>query len=110
MLKPALERMNQEKDKVSGTAILTTVKVEAVKSAEAFAAEQKQRGEADKPNVSGGVGGLIGGLARRAAQKKVEGEPQTRATIMTTTSEVMKIVTDVAATDVAVPAGFKLQN
>jgi hypothetical protein len=109
MLKPALERMNQEQGKLAGTAILTTVKVEAVKSAEQFATEQKQRAESNKPSVSGGVGGLIGGLARRAAQNKVEGEPQPRATIMTTTSEVMKIATDVAASDVAVPAGFKLQ-
>lgn len=109
MLKPALERMNTEKDKVAGTAILTTVRVEAVKSAEQFAQEQKQREEANKPNVSGGVGGLIGGLARRAAQKKVEGEPQPRAMVMTTTSEVLKIATDVAAGDVAIPAGFKQQ-
>ena len=109
MLKPALERMNAEKHKVEGTAILTTVRVEAVKSAEQFAQEQKQREEANKPSVSGGVGGLIGGLARRAAQKKVEGEPQPRAMVMTTTSEVLKIATDVPAGDVAIPAGFKQQ-
>lgn len=110
MLKPALERMSQEQGKLTGTAILTTVKVEAVKSAEQFAAEQKQRAESNKPGISGGVGGLIGGLARRTAQNKVEGEPQPRAAIMTTTSEVMKIVTDVAAADVAIPAGFKEQR
>src|SRR5688572_10155241 len=109
MLKPALERMNAEKDKVAGTAIMTTVRVEAVKSAEQFAQEQKQREDATKPSVSGGVGGLIGGLARRAAQKKVEGEPQPRAMVMTTTSEVLKIATDVTAGDVAIPAGFKQQ-
>ena len=109
MLKPALERMNAEKDKVAGTAILTTVRVEAVKSAEQFAQEQRQREEANKPSVSGGVGGLIGGLARRAAQKKVEGEPQPRAMVMTTTSEVLKIATGVSAGDVAIPAGFKQQ-
>jgi hypothetical protein len=109
MLKPALERMNAEKDKVEGTAILTTVKVEAVKSAEQFALEQKQREEANKPSISGGVGGLIGGLARRAAQNKVQGAPQPRAMVMTTTSELLKIATDVPAADVAIPAGFKQQ-
>ena len=32
MLKPALEKMNAEQSKVEGTAILTTLKVEAVNS------------------------------------------------------------------------------
>jgi hypothetical protein len=68
MLKPALEKMNAEQSKVEGTAILTTVKVEAVKSAEQIAQEQKQTEESSKPNLTGGVGGLLGGLARRAAQ------------------------------------------
>jgi hypothetical protein len=109
MLKPALERMNAEKDKVEGTAILATVKVEGVKSAEQFAQEQKQREDGNKPSVSGGVGGLLGGLARRAAQNKVQGDPQQRSTVMTTTSELLKIATDVPAADVAIPAGFKQQ-
>jgi hypothetical protein len=110
MLKPGLEKMSAEASKIQGTAVLTTVTVEGVKSAEQFAQEQKQREESNKPSVSGGVGGLIGGLARRTAQKKVEGDPQPRATVMTTTSEVMKVATDVAAGDVAIPAGFKLQQ
>jgi len=109
MMKPALERMNAEKDKVEGTAILTTVKVESVKSAEQFAQEQKQREESNKPSLTGGVGGLLGGLGRRAAQNKVQGELQPRSTILTTTSEVLKIATDVPASDVAIPNGFKQQ-
>jgi hypothetical protein len=109
MLKPALEKMEAEKSKVEGTAILSTVKVEGVKSAEQFAQEQKQRDEGNKPSLSGGVGGLLGGLGRRAVQQKVQGDVQPRATVMTTTSEVLKIATDVSATDVAIPAGFKQQ-
>lgn len=110
MLKPALEKMNAEQSKVEGTAILTTVKVEAVKSAEQVAQEQKQTEESSKPNLTGGVGGLLGGLAKRAAQKKVDGDgPQPRAMIMTTTSELLKIATAVSDADVAVPAGFKQQ-
>ena len=109
MLKPALERMNAEASKLEGTAILTAVKVEGVKSAEQLAAEQKQREQSNQPGISGGVGGLLGGLAKRAAQKKVEGDPAQRAMVMTTTSEILKIVTDVSATDVEIPAGFKQQ-
>ena len=33
--------------------------------------------------------------------------PKDRATVMTTTSEVLKVATTVAAEDVAIPAGFK---
>jgi hypothetical protein len=109
MLKPALERMNAEKDKVQGTAILTTVKVEGVKSAEQFAQEQKQREESNKPSLTGGVGGLLGGLGRRAAQNKIQGDLQQRSMVMTTTSELLKIATDVPAGDVAIPAGYKQQ-
>ena len=110
MLKPALEKMNAEQSKVEGTAILTTLKVEAVKSAEQIAQEQKQTEESSKPNLTGGVGGLLGGLARRAAQKKVDGDgPQPRAMVMTTTSELLKVANAVSDADVAVPAGFKQQ-
>lgn len=107
MMKPALERMNAEAGKLEGTPITTIVRVEAVKSAEQFAAEQKQRQESSKPNVSGGVGGLLGGIARRAAQQKVSGDPQPRAMVMTTTTEVLKIATDVSDADVGIPAGFR---
>ena len=110
MLKPALEKMNAEQSKVEGTAIVTTVKIEAVKSAEQIAQEQKQTEESSKPNLTGGVGGLLGGLARRAAQKKVDGDgPQPRAMVMTTTSELLKVANAVSDADVAVPAGFKQQ-
>ena len=110
MLKPAMERMSAELSKIQGTSVLTTVRVEAVKSAAQFAEEQKERQDANKPSLSGGVGGLLGGIAKRAAQKKVEGEPQPRATVMTTTTELLKVATDVAAGDVAIPAGFKQQQ
>ena len=110
MMKPALERMAAEAGKLEGTAIATVVKVEAVKSAEQLAAEQKQSQEESKPNLSGGVGGIIGGLARRAASKPSGADgPQARATVMTTTSEILKIATDVSAADVALPAGFRPQ-
>jgi hypothetical protein len=111
MMKPALERMAAEASKLEGTAITTVVKVEAVKSAEQLAAEQKQSQEESKPNLSGSVGGLIGGFAKRAAAKKASGGdgPQPRVTVMTTTSEILKIATDVSAGDVALPAGFKPQ-
>lgn len=99
-----MARVRAENVNVEGTAIYTVMTVEAVKSQEQLAAQQKQeQEEASEPR---GVGGLLGGFAKRMA-KKDEGAPQARRTVMTTTHEVLKISSDVAATDVALPAGFK---
>jgi hypothetical protein len=77
--------------------------MDAVKSAEQLAAEKQSAAESSQPAPKS-VGGLIGGLARRAVKK--DEEPKTRATFLTTSNEVLKLTTDVTAGDVAVPAGF----
>jgi hypothetical protein len=105
MLKDGLLRMRDEAVKLDGTPILTTTTVESVKSEEQLAAEKKSAEADSRPSVSGGVGGLVGGLARRAA--KGPQEPKARATFMTTTSEVLKVTTDVTTADVGIPAGFR---
>jgi hypothetical protein len=109
MMKQAIARMSAEGAKLDGTAILTTITTDAVKSAEQIAAASKQTESDSKPNVSGGVGGLLGGLAKRAAAKKMGGDDagKPRSTFMTSTNEVLKVVTDVAPADVALPTGFK---
>lgn len=103
-MKAAIDKMNAEGSRIEGTAILTTVTMEAVKSAEQMAEEAK-----DGTNSGGGtptsVGGLLGGLARRRAQNNAA--PSNRATFLTTSSEVLKLTTEVPAELVAVPAGFK---
>lgn len=114
MIKPAMDRMAQEGSKLQGTAILTTTTVEAVKSAEQVAAEAK--GSSDTASSGGSsptsVGGLIGGFGRRMAQRKKDDSAapaaaKDRATVMTTTHEVLKVATSVTAEEVALPAGFK---
>jgi len=115
MMKPALEKMAAEGGKMQGTPILTTTTMDAVKSAEEIAAERQSAGETKAPTSSSptGVGGLIGGFGRRMAQKKASDDsaasagPKDRATVVTTTSEVLKVATTVADADVAIPAGFK---
>ncbi len=107
MMKDVIGKVNVEGAKVDGTAILTTVSMDGVKSADQLAQEQKQSQDDSKISASGGISGALGGLARRAARKKVEGEPTARATIMTSTTEILKVATAVAPEDVAVPAGFK---
>jgi hypothetical protein len=103
MLRQALERMNAEGDKVEGTAILTTLTFDAVRSAEQAKAAAKDE---EQPATGRGIGGMLGGLARRARKSEPE-EPKQRTTFMTSTVEVLKLSTDVAADAVAVPAGFK---
>jgi hypothetical protein len=105
MLKEALGRMSAESAKVDGTAIVTTVTMDAVKSQDQIAQEAKASAES-KP-AAGGVGGLLGGLARRVAKVDNNDAAKPRVTFMTSTNEVLKVDTTVADADVAIPAGFK---
>jgi len=109
LIKPAIERMNAEAAKLEGTAIMTVTTVEAVQSAEQLAAEQAGRKESGRVSASGGIGGLVGGPARRTAQERVQGDVTPLAMVMKTTNEVLKIATEVTAAEVAIPAGFKEQ-
>jgi hypothetical protein len=111
MMKDALGKMSAEGGKIDGTAIQTTTTMDSVKSEEQVAEEAKagsSSGES-KSSTPTSAGGLLGGFAKKMAQKKMGGdEPaKTRATFMTATTEVLKVVTDVTPADVAVPAGFK---
>ena len=104
LMKQALAKWTAEAGKVEGTPIVTTVTMDAVKSPEQLA-EERQAGQEDKLSNARSVGGLLGGIARKAAKK--DDEPKARTTFMATTNEVLKVTTDVSAADLAVPAGFK---
>jgi len=105
MMAPAIAKLRAEGVKMDGTPVMTVLTFDAVQSAEQAAAEQKE----SKPSASGGLGGIAGGLMRRAAQKKSDGDQNQkgRTKVMSSTTEILKVVTDVSAADVAVPAGFK---
>jgi hypothetical protein len=102
-MKQAMGRMTAEGAKIDGTAIMTTVTMDAVKSAEEIAKENTATTE-EKP--APGLGGLLGALAKKNAAKKGDAS-NGRTTFMTSTNEVLKVATDVSAADVAVPVGFK---
>jgi hypothetical protein len=106
-MKDAIAKMNVEGGKIDGTAILTTTTTESVKSAEQLAEEAKGQDDNTAASPAGGLSGALGGFAKKAMKKKPEGGPQARSTVFTSTHEVLKVATDVAAADVAVPAGFK---
>jgi hypothetical protein len=100
----ALSRARVEGAKLDGTAIMTTMTVEAVKSPEQMTKESEQQ----QDSGGGGLGGL---LARKMMKKKpaenAEGAAANRANVMTSTHEVLSIASDVPADAVAIPAGFK---
>ena len=118
-LKSAMERMREEMSKLTGSRLLTTSSFEMVASKEQMAqqaAEQQEEQSSmdipvggDKKSV---VGGFLGGLAKKAVQKKAEAEPDPNATpgrtsVMNTTTELLKISPDVADAEMAIPTGFK---
>jgi hypothetical protein len=114
MLKPAIGRMTTEGAKLDGTAILTTVTMDAVKSEEQMAQEVQQqasqKNDTDSTSPPTGVGSLISGFAKKAAAKKMsssDDQPKQRATFLTATNEVLKVATDVSVAEVGVPNGFK---
>jgi len=112
MMKDAVGKMNAEGGKIDGTPVMTVSTMDAVKSAEQVAAEAQQTQQStSSQKTPTSVSGLLGGFAKRAAAKKAaandEGKDKSRATFMTVTSEVLKVVTNVSADDVAIPAGFK---
>jgi hypothetical protein len=107
MLQDAIARLQKENVNLDGTAVLTVLKVEAVKNPEQAGAAK----ESSSP--AAGLGGLGGRLARRMMKKsKDEGDAsaQARATVMTMQHEVLKVTPSVADGDVALPAGFTMKK
>ena len=118
---PAMQQMmgkfQTENVNMDGTAILTVMTMETVRSPQQAAAEPKpQAQESERAGNITSVRGLGGMLGRRIGKRKAESEPpaagagaasQTRATMMTSTHELVKISTSVAASELAIPAGFK---
>ena len=110
-MKDAITRMNKESVNMSGTPLLTTMAFQTVVSEQQAAEQRKQQESESSPSSTGGLSGM---LARKMMKKKPEpaegaqagNQSPNRATIFTSTNEVLKIATDVAPADVALPAGF----
>jgi hypothetical protein len=97
--KQAAERLQKESPKLQGTPLAVNTTVEGVKSKE----EMTQQPSESAPKSVGGLGGM---LARKMA-KKDDNANAARATIFTAEHEVQEVQTSVAASDLAIPAGFK---
>jgi hypothetical protein len=88
-----MERLRAESSKFEGTPLANTTTFETVKSKEQLAQSQG----------SSGGGGLGGMLARR--MRKTEAKP--RSLVFTSTQETLEVSTDVQASELEIPAGFK---
>lgn len=124
MMKPAFEKMAAEAGKMQGTPVQTVVTLDSVKSAEQVAAEEKSGDSAkdakDDSDSPSNLGGLLGGfgkkIAKKASSEKKESSedsakrPKDRATVLTTTTDVLKVTATVTADEMAIPAGFKLEK
>lgn len=93
LVKPAIDRMNQERGSLKGTPLAMTMTFDAVKSKEQLEQQSKD---------SGG-GGLSGMLARKMMKK----DDRPRATIFTMANETLEVAKTVEAADIDIPAGFK---
>jgi len=92
----AMERMQKDGDKLSGTPLDTTMTLESVKSKDQSTQQSQQ------PSSSGGLGGM---LARKMMKKNDSGTG--RSTVFTSRHQYLEIAKSVDAADVAIPAGFK---
>jgi len=96
MVKQGIDRLNREKVNLKGAPLLTVTTFEAVKGKEQMARENES-------SSGGGIGGLL-------ARKMMKKEDKPRATIFTLTGETLEVSTSVAASDLEIPAGFKLDK
>jgi len=94
----AMERMQKEGDKLTGTALDTTTTFEAVMSKDQLTEAQAQQQQ------SGGGGGLGGMLAKKLMKKE---PPKERATVLTMYHQILEVSTTVAPADLAIPADYK---
>jgi hypothetical protein len=108
-LQEAMGKLEAERVNMDGTAVLTIVKAEAVAKPDRNAPAAQQNKQAEAPPRS--LGGLLGGLGRRAINRDSNENANTNAsqsaTFMTTSHELLSVSTTVADSDVSIPAGFK---
>jgi hypothetical protein len=95
----AMERMQKDGDKLTGTPLDTTTTFESVLSK-----DQLTEAQANSSSQKGSGGGISGMLAKKIIKQE---PPKARSTIVTMHHEVLEVTPSAAAADVAVPADFK---
>jgi hypothetical protein len=110
-LKDAMERFQAENVNMEGTPILTVMTMQMAGNPQETGQQPRAENEdGGAPASVRGIGGLIG---RRIGRQKKEEKPSEgsggsgRVTFMTIHNELVKVGTEVAASDVAIPAGLR---
>lgn len=109
-LTEAMGKLETEKVNMDGTAIRTIVKAEITGAENANQSAQAKPASENKqqPEIPKSIGGLLGGLGRKAAPRNEDNTNKSNsATFMTTTTELVSVSTTVSEADVSIPAGFK---
>jgi hypothetical protein len=114
-MKDAMAKFQKEKVSMNGTPVQTIMTFQTVANPEQAA--QAKRNDDEKPSSPGSaLGGMLGRFGRKKAadDKPKDAVPassaqagENKATIMTSTSDLLSVATSVADADVQVPAGFK---
>jgi len=108
----AMGKLEIEKVKMDGTPVLTVMGFEAVappnqtadgKPASTASTPPPQQQKSTVPSI----GGLIGGLGKKAAPKEEPSSTSKPGSIMTTNHELVSVSTSVVDADISIPAGFK---
>jgi hypothetical protein len=107
-LTDALKKLELEKVNMDGSAIRTIVRADFLGS-DSQAPAAKPVEEKKQQEIPKSLGGLLGGLGRRAAARNDEAPKNEtgRASFMTSTTELLSVSTTVSDSEVAIPAGFK---
>ena len=105
-------RFKTEMAKLKGYPIRTVINWEAQEQEGVAAAEAQKSEPMETPNLSGGVGGLIGGIMGSVAKKAIgEPKPVGGSPFFSSTTEIRSISTDpIAGAVFDIPAGYTKQN
>ena len=105
-------RFKSEMAKLKGYPIRTVINWEAQEQEGVAAAEAQKSEPMETPNLSGGVGGLIGGIMGSVAKKAIgEPKPVGGSPFFSSTTEIRSISTDpIAGAVFDIPAGYTKQN
>ncbi len=105
-LKDMIGKMQAEKVNMDGTPVLTVTTIEAIRSPEQMSQERQSDEEQADLSSTRGIGGLLG---RKVFGKKpgAQAQASNRATVSTMNHELVSFSTNVAASDLVIPPGFK---